>query len=200
MRHVVPTEQTFCLVRCLDIGKPTTQRGTGEETDMRKIRFAASALACALSASLSYAQVPQPLPQAVTGSASALRSIPDDARTVTEWHKQNVYDPTDTKIGEVMDVLIDRDGRVAALIIGAGTFLGMSNKDVAVPFDAVQFKTKDNKSYPVMNTTKDALKSAPGYKYDRTSMKWMPDSPSETMGAAPVSPGPASPQPVPAPR
>ena len=29
-----------------------------------------------------------------------------------------------------------------------------------------------NKWYPVMNTTKDALKNAPGYKYDNTAMTW----------------------------
>jgi hypothetical protein len=27
----------------------------------------------------------------------------------------------------------------------------------------------------VMNTTKDALKAAPGFKYDRTKMIWVPD-------------------------
>jgi hypothetical protein len=33
-----------------------------------------------------------------------------------------------------------------------------------------------------MNATKDELKSAPGFKYDRTSTKWIPDtsSPAKT--------------------
>jgi hypothetical protein len=81
------------------------------------------------------------------------------------------------KIGEVRDVLVDRDGKVHALIVGVGGFLGVGEKDVAVAFNAVQFKTKDsNKWYPVMNTTKDALKSAPGLKYDRTAMTWVPEN------------------------
>ena len=58
--------------------------------------------------------------------------------TITHWYKQNVYDPADNKIGEVMDVLVDREGRVTTLIVGAGGFLGMGEKDVAVPFKAVQ--------------------------------------------------------------
>ena len=45
--------------------------------------------------------------------------------TITHWYKQNVYDPADNKIGEVMDVLVDREGRVTTLIVGAGGFLGM---------------------------------------------------------------------------
>ena len=82
------------------------------------------------------------------------------------------YDPSDAKIGEIMDVLVDRGGKIVALVVGAGGFIGMGEKDVIVPFNAVQFKTKDNnKWYPVMNTTKDALKNAPGYKYDNTHGK-----------------------------
>jgi hypothetical protein len=43
-------------------------------------------------------------------------------------------------------------------------FLGSGEKDVAVPFKAVQFKAKDNnKWYAVMNATKDALKNAPSF-------------------------------------
>ena len=34
---------------------------------------------------------------------------------------------------------------------------------------------KGNELYLVMNTTKDALKNAPGYKYDRNTTKWVSD-------------------------
>ena len=36
-----------------------------------------------------------------------------------------------SKIGEIMDVLVSTDGKVNALIIGVGGFLGMGEKDVA---------------------------------------------------------------------
>ena len=67
--------------------------------------------------------------------------------TVTNWYKQNVYDPSDNKIGEIMDVLVDREGKVTALIVGVGGFLGMGEKDVAVPFNAVQVTSKDNNKW-----------------------------------------------------
>jgi hypothetical protein len=118
--------------------------------------------------------------------AQILPSIPANATTVTHWYKQNVYDPSDAKIGEIMDVLVDRDGKT---VVGVGGFLGTAEKDVAVPFNAVQFKTKDNnKWYPVVNATKDALKSAPGFKYDRTAMTWTPESPPATTGTPAPSP------------
>ena len=54
--------------------------------------------------------------------------------TVTDWYKQDVYDPNDNKIGEIMDVLVDQSGTITALIVGVGGFLGAGEKDVAVPF------------------------------------------------------------------
>ena len=116
--------------------------------------------------------------------AQVLPSIPTNSVTVTHWYKQNVYDPADNKIGEIMDVLVDRDGKATALIIGVGGFLGMGEKDVAVPFNAVQVTTKDNnKWYLVMNATKDALKSAKGFKYDRNATTWIPEDAPATTGA-----------------
>jgi sporulation protein YlmC with PRC-barrel domain len=66
--------------------------------------------------------------------------------TVTNFYKQNVYDPSDNKIGGVDDILIDKKGRVTAVIIGVGGFLGMGEKDVAVPFSSVRASEKNNKS------------------------------------------------------
>ena len=104
------------------------------------------------------------------------RTIPTNSFTVTDWYKQSVYDPKDAKIGEIMDVLVDKSGKVTSFIVGVGGFLGAGEKDVSVPFDAVRITTKDNnKWYLVMNATKDDLKSASGFTYDKESTTWMPD-------------------------
>jgi hypothetical protein len=58
----------------------------------------------------------------------------------------------------------------------ADRLIGAGEKDVAVPFNAVQVTNKNNnKWYLVMNSTKDALKNAKGFKYDRSEMKWIPE-------------------------
>lgn len=115
-----------------------------------------------------------------TGSAMAanelMTSIPSDSYSVTDWYKQNVYDPQNNKIGQVMDVLVSPDGKVNSLIVGVGGFLGAGEKDVSVEFSGVKRTTKDNSIYLTMNTTKDALQSAPGFKYDRQTTKWVPDT------------------------
>jgi sporulation protein YlmC with PRC-barrel domain len=168
--------------------------------------LATTAIVLALATSVASAQQTTPATPATPGGQSAqiMTTMPPEALTVTHWYKQSVYDPSDNKIGEIMDVLLDKSGKVQALIIGVGGFLGIGEKDVAVPFDVVSFKTKDNnKWWPTMNTTKDALKGAPGFKYDRNAMAWpnrvqlgsLPRQPS-FFAAAPDSPsqqtGPAS--------
>jgi sporulation protein YlmC with PRC-barrel domain len=113
----------------------------------------------------------------LAANVELIKTIPADSVTVTDWYKQNVYDPSDNKIGEIMDVLVDRQqGKVSALIIGVGGFAGAGEKDVAVPFNAVQITSKNNNNwYLTMNTTKDDLKNASGFKYDKTLTTWVPE-------------------------
>ena len=103
-------------------------------------------------------------------NARIWNAVPQDAVTITDWYKQNVYDPNDNKIGEVIDMLVDKSGQVSALIVGVGGFLGVGEKDVVVPFGEVHAT-----AYLVMNTTKDSLKEATGFKYDSNTTKWVPD-------------------------
>ena len=113
---------------------------------------------------------------AKAGSAQIMNSVPAQSVTVTDWYKQSVFNHSNSKIGEIKDVLLSQDGKVTALITGVGGFLGMGEKDVAVLFDAVKHTVKDGKAYLTLDTTKDALKAAPGLKYDRNTTTWVPDS------------------------
>jgi sporulation protein YlmC with PRC-barrel domain len=109
-------------------------------------------------------------------AAKVETAVPAGAVTVTDWYKQDVYDPNDNHIGQVKDVLVDKGGKIHSLVIGVGGFLGAGEKDVLVAFDAVQPTTKNKKMYLVMNATKDSLKAAPGFKYDSDMTTWVPDN------------------------
>jgi len=111
----------------------------------------------------------------VAAQGKVLSSIPTDAVTVTDYYKQNVYDPSDKKIGEIKDVLITQDGKVEAVVISVGGFLGIGDKDVAVPFSDIKGAKKNDKWYLTMQANKDELKNAPGLKYDRQATRWVPD-------------------------
>jgi len=116
---------------------------------------------------------------ALMAAGELMTNIPTSSLTVTNWYKQSIYDPSNSTIGKIDDVLVSSDGRVEALIVGVGGFLGVGEKDVAVSFSAVRKTIKDNKIYLTMNTTKDALKAAPGFKYDSQSTSWVPDKSSK---------------------
>jgi sporulation protein YlmC with PRC-barrel domain len=115
-----------------------------------------------------------PTTTSVPAATQVLTTLPKDVTTVTNYYKQNVYDPSDAKIGEISDVLLDKEGKIDAFIVAVGGFLGVGEKDVAVPFDAVRATEKDRKWYLTMSTTKDALKNARGYKFDKAKSTWEP--------------------------
>jgi len=116
---------------------------------------------------------------AALADPNVMNSVPSTSLTVTDWYKQDVYDPNNNKIGSVSDVLVAPDGRINALIVGVGGFLGAGEKDVAVNFNAFKQIKKDNKVYLTLNATKDELKAAPGFKYDRDRTAWVPDNSSK---------------------
>jgi len=121
-------------------------------------------------------------PPATTGAAPAgsnvqiMNDVPANTMTVTNYYKQAVYDPQNSRIGDVDDVLMSPDGRVNALVIGVGGFLGIGEKHVVVPFNVVKAENKDNKVTLVMNSSKDELKAAPGFKYDRSKTSWVKEA------------------------
>jgi sporulation protein YlmC with PRC-barrel domain len=113
--------------------------------------------------------------QSMSAGRDLMTSVPTSSLTVTDWYKQAVYDRSNSKIGDISDVLVGPNGQINALIIGVGGFLGAGEKDVAVSFSSIKQTMKDNKVYLTLDTTKDALKNAPGFKYDSTKTSWAPD-------------------------
>jgi len=153
---------------------------------MKKSLLTASALVLMSAAAFAQSPPSSPSPQAsppsspatsATPSPQTLNSIPTNSTTVTNYYKQNIYDSSNNKVGEVSDVLVDRDGKVTALIVGVGGVMGAGAKDVAVPFESVKLTNQENNKFRlVMNATADSLKNAPGYKYDRSSATWAPET------------------------
>ena len=71
-----------------------------------------------------------------------------------------VYDVQNEKIGSVQDIVLNKDGRVTAIVVDVGTFLGMGGKDVAVSLNDL----KMNNDRLTLDRSKDQLKSAPTYQ------------------------------------
>ena len=84
----------------------------------------ATAIAAALSGVVQ-AQQPATTTDVATARAAVLTAIPSNATTVTNYYKQNVYDPSESKIGEIVDVLVSNRGTIDAFIVSVGGFLGI---------------------------------------------------------------------------
>lgn len=114
----------------------------------------------------------QPMGRAATSTIQFMTALPQNALLVSNIHEQNVYDPQENKIGEVKDLVLDRSGKITAAIISVGGFLGIGEKDVAVAFDAIHAAERNNKWWLTMNATKDELKSATGFRFDKNKGLW----------------------------
>ena len=50
-----------------------------------------------------------------------------------------VYNANNERIGEINEMLVDSGGKIQAAVIGVGGFLGIGERDVAVPFEHLKF-------------------------------------------------------------
>jgi len=105
----------------------------------------------------------------------AASSVAAQGVTITDWYKQSVYDVSNNKLGEIVDLLLMPDGKINLLVVRAGSFLGLGEKDVAVPFDAVQHTVKDGNVHLTLDTTEDAVKSAQRLRYYPNAGTWVPE-------------------------
>jgi sporulation protein YlmC with PRC-barrel domain len=102
-------------------------------------------------------------------------SVDPNAISFAQWYKQAVYDPSNNKIGEIMDLLLNQEGKASVFVIAVYATPGEEVKNVVVPFQAIKGVKQDHGFYYVVSATKDSLRSAKSFKYDLSNMKWIPD-------------------------
>src|SRR5881392_4017301 len=54
----------------------------------------------------------------------------------------NVYNDKNESVGSINDLLTDKNGKIVAVVIGVGGFLGVGEHLVAIPFEKVKFSTE----------------------------------------------------------
>ena len=131
---------------------------------MKKIALIASSLA--ILATPVFAQQAK-----TTGTAPAeakFSTVSKDEMFSSKLKGLSVTNQKDETVGEITDIAI-KNHEVDALILSVGGFLGMGERYVAVSPSSVsvRYDSKNDKWLASMNTTKDALKSAPEFKYPK---------------------------------
>ena len=90
----------------------------------------------------------------------------------------NVYNQANEKIGDINEVILDRSGKVAKVILGVGGFLGMGEHDVAVAFDKLKWVNE-----PVRSAASNSA-DRPATNADNSARTASDGAPRTTTGAA----------------
>ena len=146
-----------------------------------KLIYRATALASMLIAGPALAQMTpsSPSPSAPPAATMAPRSdaAPGQLRYFSTYSNEirtskligtAVRNPAGETIGDINEILLDKNGTVAAVVLGVGGFLGLGERDVAISFSSIQMmRDKDGKDVLTVNATKDTLKTAPAFTWPR---------------------------------
>ncbi|WP_425426624.1 PRC-barrel domain-containing protein [Alkalimonas amylolytica] len=92
-----------------------------------------------------------------------ISSAPSDGMHASNLIGTNVRTNDNEDIGSVDDLVIDDNGRVVAILVSVGGFLGMGQKDVAIGWDNVTRSGSSDKQELRVDVTRDDLRAAPTF-------------------------------------
>ncbi|MCA1370812.1 PRC-barrel domain-containing protein [Bradyrhizobium sp. BRP14] len=152
------------------------------------------------------AQTPAPADKSTemaAGEATYLTEQAEDQISANTYIGQSVYNPNDESIGEINDLIIKKEGGVAAAVVGVGGFLGIGEKNVAVPFDKIEVTEDAEANTMKLTTTETAesLKAAPEFKTkaqlmaERNAAQPVDTSTTSATGTTPAPTQPTQPAP-----
>ena len=101
----------------------------------------------------------------------------------------DVVSAADEDIGDVKDVLMSQDGQAIGILVGVGGFLGIGEKDVAIPFERltiVREEAGENEFQVTLETTREELESAPAFTRLEETQDAMTGATTEGVAPAPI--------------
>lgn len=99
----------------------------------------------------------------------------------------DVYNDQNEKLGDINELILDKDGKIGFVVIGVGGFLGMGEHDIAVTPDKLKFveepirtATTTTTTSPPAGSTTGAAPNAPSGSMAKTTTTtttydWVPD-------------------------
>jgi len=116
----------------------------------------AGALGTTLLATAAFAQTPAA--PATSGSTMSKSSSASDTQHMGQWRASklvglNVYNQNNEKLGDINELLVDKQGKIEGVVLGVGGFLGMGEHDIVVSFDKLEWVITPVSSNTAMNKT-----------------------------------------------
>jgi hypothetical protein len=104
--------------------------------------FAAFLLSSTLLSGTAFAQTsPSPSP-APAPTASATTQPSSDLWRASKFSGLDVYNDKDEKVGDIAELMTDKNGKIEMVVVSVGGFLGMGQHDVAVKLADLKFMTE----------------------------------------------------------
>jgi hypothetical protein len=116
---------------------------------------------------------------AATDSGFAVNIDAGKAVLATSFIGSSVYTGTDENIGDINDIIFDDQGAIQAVVVGVGGFLGMGEKDVALPLSKIKVTKDENNAMKLtVQASREELEAAPAF--DKTLFLVKTPAPSTT--------------------
>src|SRR6186713_2730901 len=119
--------------------------------------IAIALLSAAIVSGTAYAQQAQPTdraaPAATAPAASSGKMTLKNNWRASKLMGLDVYNEANEKLGDVNELILDKDGKINAVVIGVGGFLGMGEHDIAVKMDKLKFIEEPVRTSAATTTT-----------------------------------------------
>ena len=79
----------------------------------------------------------------------------------------DVQSPEDKKVGDIGEVVLDKNGQVEGVVVDVGGFLGIATHPVLLDWKDVTLASRDGKDRAVVNLTKEKLEQMPAYEVSK---------------------------------
>ena len=135
--------------------------------DYTAIAQASNASATQTSSAASVAVTSSSAPQPGDVDMTTLKPLDVASLKAEDLKGIDVISPTGQKLGDIDDFVLTGDGKIDAVIVEFGGFIGIGTKHVAIAYDGLKFMVgPSNERYLVVNVTKDQLNAQPDYNKD----------------------------------
>ena len=79
----------------------------------------------------------------------------------------DVQSPEDKKVGDIGEVVLDKEGKVEGVVVDVGGFLGIATHPVLLDWKDVTLASQDGKDRAVVSLTKEKLEQLPAYEVSK---------------------------------
>lgn len=125
-------------------------------------------------------------PAAPVGAGQFMTQLAPGQRLASDLMGKEVYGSNNDELGEIDDIILDRSGRVAAMIVELDDAPGIGDREIAIPMDAIRLgpgevsatgsvgqqssgqtgSRSSNEERIIITTPMEQLRSAPAFEDD----------------------------------